>query len=563
VTSRLILYISGTILVFILSACTPAPTYTDYYVSISGSDSSGNGSQSKPWRTIQYALDHANYAGTSTVTINLAKGIYNENIVIKEEVIIRGAGSSETVSTTTANPLVPMQNVSVITRQIPADLPSNETVKSVYANGAGTVRLENLNVFGGGVTSEDSDFEMENVIVNGVTGFYGVQVSHSSFSILNSRIETQIGFYSDYGLSVVASSGFFTNSYVGAGFDHTINIEPWATSDKIDVYNLPIPINIYITESTIEGSPIWYADGIRIQGPANVVIRDTLVFRGPEGEPAKQEYTLPHAGIEVAGWMLSSDLADNKMRRVDIINVETYGFDVGIGLTLSTYEVKVEGSSINGRTYGVQTIYNEVSSASFPTVDFGGGPLGSKGKNVFSNKPQLAYNHKTGPYPVFACFNNWNVAVNSIDPSRIFDKLDDSKLGRVTWDCSTISESQGSLIAIPNENVNCREGNNSSLFDVVEFLAQGTEYTPIARGVDNQWLLFRGTTTNRDCWSYVGEFILLLDGNKVGINVIPENRLPFASYPGLPGPSPTPTPKESRDDQGDVIPTPCQVRYCP
>ena len=47
-----------------------------------------------------------------------------------------------------------------------------------------------------------------------------------SFSIIDSRIVTQPDGYSDYGLIIVTSGGFFTNSYVGARFDHAINVIP-------------------------------------------------------------------------------------------------------------------------------------------------------------------------------------------------------------------------------------------------------------------------------------------------------------------------------------------------
>lgn len=286
-SNRIVLFVALISFALIAAGCTQAPTYNDYYVSVLGSNSTGNGSQSKPWRTIQYALDHASYSGFDKTRINLAKGIYNENIVIQKPVIITGAGSSETVSSNAGNPDLPNQQVSVISRQIPANLAPDDTVKSVDVNGAGEVTLENLNVFGGGVTSYDSDFSMQNVIVNGVTGFYGVKVDHSSFSILNSKIVTQGGYYSDYGLFILASAGFFTNSYAGKGFDHVINIEPWADSDKVDQNNLPTPINIYITGATIEGSTVYYADGIAIRGPANVIIKNSKITR-TGGEPSNK-----------------------------------------------------------------------------------------------------------------------------------------------------------------------------------------------------------------------------------------------------------------------------------
>lgn len=556
--SRKFIVMSGAFLLILLAACTGPPQYKEYYVSIQGSNSTGNGSSSKPWRTIQYALDHASYAGTSIVRINLAKGIYNENIVIDEEVIIRGVGSSQEVTTWT-DPLVPTQNVSVIARQIPANTPSTETVKSVYALNAGTVRLEDLNIFGGGVTSEGSDFEMKNVIIYGVTGFYGVQVKNSSFSILNSRIQTQTNNFSDYGLSIVASSGFVTKTYLGNGFDHVINILPSDETHNIDVYNLPIPLHIYITGVTIEGSPIWYADGIRIQGAANVIIRDSKITRAAGGESASAgtSHNPPYAGIEVAGYTIY----DNKVRRVEILNTQTSGFDVGIGVNIETLELKVQGSSIQGLSYGVRTSYYKYTGVSDPTVDFGGGPLGSQGKNTFSNQPKYAYYHDTGPYDVSACYNTWQVLASQIDQLRIYDKLDKSSLGRVKWDClgSPAGTSQAGLevvtptktltptptitglVAIPLKNANCRLGNSASMFDIVDTLYAGEQYMPIGKGSDNLWVAFTGPAYHGRCWVYFESLTLLLNDDEIELGDVPEAYLPVIPYPPRPTPTSTPT----------------------
>lgn len=538
----------------LLVACSGPPQYKDYYVAIQGNNSTGNGSSSKPWRTIQYALDHASYAGSSIVRINLAKGIYNENIVIDDEVIISGAGSSQFV-TSGSNPDIPVQQVSVIARQLPPNLPVGETAKSVNVTGViGEVRLENLNVFGGGVTANDSDLTLDNVIVYGVTGFYGVEVTDSSFSILDSRIQTQSGYLSDYGLSIVASSGFFTNSYVGDRFDHAINIIPWTGAHNVNPYSLPIPLNIYITGATVKGSPIYYADGIRIQGPANVIIRDSEVTRAPGSAAAASgiSHNPPYAGIEVAGWMV----ADNTMRRVEIIDTQTAGFDVGIGVNISTVQLKVEGSTIQGISYGVRTSYNEYTDAVEPVVDFGGGLLGSQGNNIFSDQPKYAYYHATGTYPVRACYNDWNVLGSQIDSLRVYDKLDDPSLGRIFFNCLSppnptatsalpLQDSSGqfgdddpTLIAIPIQNVNCREG-NSTLFEIADTLLAGSANEPTARGVDNLWLQFAGPTYGEPCWVFVNGLTLFLNDAEVEIDMIPEAVLSIVQYP--PPPTATPT----------------------
>ena len=59
----------------------------DFYVTISGNDTTGDGSSSKPWRTIQHAVDVSvtNYSiGHNKITIHVGAGQYNEYIQLPE-----------------------------------------------------------------------------------------------------------------------------------------------------------------------------------------------------------------------------------------------------------------------------------------------------------------------------------------------------------------------------------------------------------------------------------------------------------------------------------------------
>lgn len=73
------------------------------YVSTSGNDASGDGSESYPYKTIQHAIDAIpkNLAG-HTVTIDIAAGTYNENLVVENfhggKIVIGSAGKSFTIN---------------------------------------------------------------------------------------------------------------------------------------------------------------------------------------------------------------------------------------------------------------------------------------------------------------------------------------------------------------------------------------------------------------------------------------------------------------------------------
>jgi len=104
------------------------------------------------------------------------------------------------------------------------------------------------------------------------------------------------------------------------------------------------------------------------------------------------------------------------------------------------------------------------------------------------------------------------------------------------------------LIAIPTQNVNCRLG-NGSLFDIADTLFMGVEYSPIARGPDDMWLLFSGPANGERCWVFINNLELTLNGDAVEIGEVPVSVLPVAPYPPMPtltstpeGPAPTHTP---------------------
>ena len=110
------------------------------------------------------------------------------------------------------------------------------------------------------------------------------------------------------------------------------------------------------------------------------------------------------------------------------------------------------------------------------------------------------------------------------------------------------------LIAIPQQNVNCREG-NSSMFDIADTLYEDEEYTPIARGFDNLWVQFRGPVTNVKCWVFVDNIDLLVNDQITPIKEIPESLLPFATYPPTPTPTFTPSPELLEPSDTPVVST--------
>ena len=69
---------------------------TDYYVSTSGSDASGNGTQGSPWRTLRFACTRV--TANQGHTIRLSGGTFVElQMTVPPGVSIIGAGMDQTI----------------------------------------------------------------------------------------------------------------------------------------------------------------------------------------------------------------------------------------------------------------------------------------------------------------------------------------------------------------------------------------------------------------------------------------------------------------------------------
>jgi hypothetical protein len=123
---------------------------------------------------------------------------------------------------------------------------------------------------------------------------------------------------------------------------------------------------------------------------------------------------------------------------------------------------------------------------------------------------------------------------------------------------ASVTPSELVLIAIPTQNVNCRLG-NGSLFDIADTLFMGTEYSPIARGPDDMWLLFTGPANGQRCWVFINNLDLILNGEGVEIDEIPVSVLPVVPYPPMPTLTPTPTftPEGPEPTNPTITPTTC------
>lgn len=372
-----------------------------YWVSPAGSDSSGDGSKPRPWHSIGFAAAHADY-GQGVPTLNLAAGTYDEKVVLRDSVNVAGAGAGQVTiqnSATTDSDYV-----------ITADGRSSSVPGVVVVTVTG-LRVNGMAAKNRGILATQAVLVTRDVNVYQPSG-YAISIGPNIAGFDIDR--TTVGFvgmlYSDVGVDVGnGSSGTISALTGGDHIDHIINIGLGCT--------------VLIRDCTLTGSPIYYADGIRIQGASTVTIQNTTIVRPPGGEPAsKGVHNPPYAGIEIAA-------SSNGDALVTVDHVSTRGFDVGIGINLVYNRVLVHDSTVLGISADVRTIWSGFLPEQYPAVDLGGGGLGSLGGNDFGTGSEPAID-LGGPYGVSAKNDLWGTS--AID-TRIHDQLDDSKLGRVAY----------------------------------------------------------------------------------------------------------------------------------
>ncbi len=374
-----------------------------YYIDPAGSDTVGDGSAAHPWRTVTAAAARIDYSrGLPTLTI--AAGTYDEKIVLHDSIVLVGAGSDKvTIKNSDANDTDYVITADGIAPSVSGAV--TVTMTGLYVNGLAAKNR--------GIAATQATIHLDDVNVYQPSG-YGISIGANvvGFAIDHTTVGFQGMLYSDIGIDVGnGSSGSISHFTGGDHIDHIINIGLGCTVD--------------ISDSQLTGSPIWYADGIRIQGASKVTIRNTTIVRPPGSDPASAGpvHNPPYAGIEVAA-------SSNGNAQVSVDGCTLRGFDVGIGVNLMFNQLLVQNNTIAGNTSAdVRTVWAGTGPAAYPVVDLGGGSLGSVGNNDFGDGSEYAVD-LGGPYDVSAKNDLWS---GTAIETRIHDQLDDPQLGRVQY----------------------------------------------------------------------------------------------------------------------------------
>ena len=305
-----------------------------YYVSPGGNDTSGDGSVSLPWRTIRTALEKIIPSDTPPV-INLAPGTYDESVVITRSVVLQGSGFKEV---TIRNSHSTDRDFTIVVDGGGSSVPPTVTIRGLRVDGLfarnrgicavrAALRMSDVHLYLPGVVAislgpDISDFVIEDTTIGYLdsSGYQGVHPIDLGIDVKN------------------GSSGSIRNVSAGDHIDHIINIG--------------YRCNVTIRDCRLTGSPIYYADGIRIQGASDVSVHGTEIRRPPGSEPvqAGAMHNPPYAGIEAA-----SGSEDDT--RVIIDGCAISGFDVAIGVNLRSTGLLVQNCSLAGSQAAVKTYW--------------------------------------------------------------------------------------------------------------------------------------------------------------------------------------------------------------
>jgi len=483
---------------FLLSACAPTAEgpFADYYVSPTGSDSSGDGSEARPWQTIQFGSDNADYSGRP-VQFHIAAGTYTENLNISQSAIFRGAGSGDP--------------------GVDTGLTIIEWGSAPVSGGAHMIQNSDVEIYdlvfiGGRVWAETGRLVVQNVWFDSIE-FFGLWLQDiAAFSIIDSEFHSTPDVSARVGVNVIDSTGEITNGYYGDYLNYGITILRNPTSGEMVVT---------VDGAVVRGSPICQAAGILVYGSPVVTILNSDIRRehaeveaacGSWGEPSASRETFSNqtAGIGIA--TQHSDPRSEPTSHTVRGNVVS-GFDAGMAFDLERTRVRVEENDISGLSYGVYAFDSWLPSP-FNVLDFGGGSMGSAGSNIFRDIGDYAF-YLHGEHEVTACDNDWVVPAAQIDPDRIYDQLDRPSSSRVIWSCTSAPIEAGTietevpdtttLESIPSAtaltNSSCREGADAA-HEVHNFLYENQTALVIGRMSEGTWVYVELPDELGRCWIF-------------------------------------------------------------
>ncbi len=430
-------------------------------------------------------------------------------------------------------------------------------------NSSGTVRVDNAQILSNqfGVEVHGGVLYLTNSTVNG-NPRTGVLVSGGELRLTDTVIENSASFYAGTSLAgglgvetgaraVVRTSDITGNLNGGINnYGELFLIESSITGNDGGMpalFNAAGAVAVLerslIAGNTLSSGAVTGDTAVDNRGSMNTV---NLTISGNDGSGITNSGALNLAFASVAfnedygllssasgseaTWVASSIIAGN--------GIDCYdgGFSGPGPYTLSGPSIDSDGSCGFPQTAALADLYLD------PLADNGGPTLTHA---LLDGSP--AINASTGSCPP----NDQRLIVRPFGPACDVGAYESSSATAFSLDTELPTHTPGALtlIVIPDQNYNCREGNSTS-FDIADTLLKGQEYSPLGIGGDQLWLQFAGPTYGELCWAPTSGFTLLLNGEQVQLAQLPKELLSTVAYPLAP--TATPDPDEGDGDQGET-----------
>ncbi len=347
--------------------------------------------------------------------IHLAAGLYGETLTINKSVSIVGSGAGNCV-------IFALTNVPVINIAGPAVV----NISGLEVEGGQYMGPGWFSGFSGyGITATNATVVLNGVVLNQFINYF-VTIHGGSLAATNVALWTRnvLG-GCDVGFELDGCSAVVNGLTQDAGhLDHTINVNGALGTNHADVT---------VANCRIRTSSLDYGNCVRTYVNSTVRVTNCFLYRGT-GEAVPAFPAFSHAGVSVNGYSNVVSITGNVISNVPW-SIYCYG-------SLGGNQVTVESNVLMNSTIG-GVIWDAMP---YPGIDLGGGPLGSRGGNVFSETPAPGTNffgdilvtNSSGVSSanIFALHNSWS---NPNKESVIYDHLDKPALGRVISDDLTLA----------------------------------------------------------------------------------------------------------------------------
>ncbi|GEM_PF-2326620 len=357
--------------------------------------------------TIQSAIN----AAAPGDVIHIATGRYAEVLTINKSLSLVGSGASNCV-------VYCQTNVPVISISGPATV----TLADFEVEGGAYMGSEWYNGLSPlGIVATNANLTIDTLIMNQFINYF-VTISGGTLAATNLAIWTRnVLAGCDVGVELDGCTATINGLTQDAGhLDHTINVNGALGTNHADVL---------VTGCRIRTSSLSYGNCVRTYVRSSVTITNCLLYRGTN-ETTPGYPTFNHSAISVNGYSNVVVVTGNIVSNVPW-SMYCYG-------SLGGNRVLVESNRfLNSSIGGVVC-----DSMNYQGLDLGGGPIGSRGGNVFSETPappagfcaDVLNTNSSGfaTAAIFALHNTWSNLTNK--EAVIYDKLDNALFGRVISD---------------------------------------------------------------------------------------------------------------------------------